>query len=79
MINDFQESINGSDVKLRDIGEAVLGPENEESVLKESNVPMIAIAIVPQPGTNYISISNDVQKRLEEITKYLPQDILIEL
>lgn len=73
------KNVNGADVKLNDIGEAVLGPENEESVLKESGVPMIAIAIVPQPGTNYIAISNDVKKRLSEIKKDLPADIRMEV
>ena len=29
------------DIRLKDIGEAVLGPENEESVLRESNIPMV--------------------------------------
>ncbi len=69
------KNVDGADIRLKDVGEAVLGPENIESVLKESNVPMIAIAVIPQPGTNYISISNDIQKRLEEITKDLPEDI----
>ncbi|RYE13985.1 MAG: efflux RND transporter permease subunit, partial [Sphingobacteriales bacterium] len=44
------KNVNGADVRLKDIGEAVLGPENEESVLKESGVPMIAVAVIPQPG-----------------------------
>jgi multidrug efflux pump len=73
------KNINGSDIRLKDIGEAVLGPENEEGVLKESSVPMIAIAVIPQPGTNYISISDEVQKRLAEIKKELPQDISMEI
>ncbi len=73
------KNISGTDVKLKDIGYAALGPENEESVLKESNVPMIAIAIVPQPGTNYIAISDDVQKRLAEIKKELPKDMRMEV
>lgn len=72
-------NINGTDVRLKDIGEAVLGPENEESVLKESGVPMIAVAIIPQPGTNYIAISTEIQKRLEEIKKDLPADIRLEI
>ncbi len=70
---------NGTDIRLSDIGEAILGPENEESVLKESNVPMIAIAVIPQPGTNYISISNEVQQRIGEIRKDLPPDIRMEM
>jgi len=73
------KNVNGADIRLKDIGEAVLGPENEESVLKESGVPMIALAVIPQPGTNYIAISDDVQKRLEEIKKELPKDIRLEV
>jgi len=57
----------------------VLGPENEESVLKESGVPMIAIAIIPQPGTNYVAISDDVKERLDQIKKDLPEDITLEI
>ena len=73
------KNVNGSDIRLKDIGEAVLGPENEESVLKESGVPMIAIAVIPQPGTNYVTISDDIQKRLEEIKRELPADIRMEV
>src|SRR5829696_4208793 len=29
------KNLGGSDIKLKDIGEAVLGPENEETILKE--------------------------------------------
>ncbi|MEO6584496.1 MAG: efflux RND transporter permease subunit, partial [Ferruginibacter sp.] len=73
------KNINGTDVRLKDVGEAVLGPENEESVLKESGVPRIAVAIIPQPGTNLIEISNALQTRLEEIKKDLPADIRLEI
>ena len=73
------KNINGADIRLKDIGEAVLGPENEESVLKESGVPMIAVAIIPQPGTNYIEISNEIEKRLAEIKQDLPADIRLEI
>jgi len=73
------KNINGTDVRIKDIGQAVLGPENEESILKESGVPMIAIAIIPQPGTNYIAISDEVKKRLNEIEKDLPKDIKLEV
>src|ERR671912_1924920 len=38
------KNVNGSDIRLKDVAEAVLGPENEESVLKESRIPMIAMA-----------------------------------
>ena len=73
------KNVNGADVRLRDVGEAVLGPENEETVLKESGVPMIALALVPQPGSNYVSISDEFYKRLEQIKKDVPSDIKINI
>ncbi len=73
------KNVGGADIRLKDIGDAVLGPENEESVLKESGIPMIAIAVIPQPGTNLVTISNDVQKRLEDIKRELPADIRMEI
>ena len=73
------KNVNGSDVRIRDIGEAVLGPENEESSLKESSIPMIAMAIIPQPGSNYVSISDEFFKRFEQIKKEMPADISLNI
>lgn len=70
---------NGSDVRVSDVGEAVLGPENEESQLRESGVPMIALAIVPQPGSNYVAISNEFYKRYEQLKKEMPADIKLNI
>jgi multidrug efflux pump len=73
------KNINGADIKLNQVGEAVLGPENEETVLKESGIPMIALALVPQPGTNYVAISNEFYKRLEQLKKDVPPDIKLNI
>jgi multidrug efflux pump len=73
------KNINGTDIRLSAVAEAVLGPENEESVLKESGVPMIALAIVPQPGSNYVAISNEFYKRLDQIKKEVPADISLNI
>lgn len=70
---------NGANVRIKDIGYAVLGPENEESQLRESGIPMIALAIVPQPGTNYVAISNEFYKRYEQIKKEMPSDIKLNI
>src|SRR5215210_7385895 len=67
----------GSDIRVRDIGEAVLGPENEESSLKESGIPMIAVAFIPQPGSNYVAISDEFYKRLEQLKKEIPEDLTL--
>ncbi|TXH20355.1 MAG: efflux RND transporter permease subunit [Chitinophagaceae bacterium] len=65
---------NGS-IKIRDIADVVLGPENEESVLRGNGTPMIALAIIPQPGSNYVAISDEFYKRMEQIKKDVPKDI----
>src|SRR5829696_5753577 len=69
----------GSDIRIRDIGEAVLGPENEESSLKESGIPMIAMAIIPQPGANYVEISDEFYKRLDQLKKEIPEDFTLNI
>ncbi|MBL7994879.1 efflux RND transporter permease subunit [bacterium] len=61
-------------IRLQDIGYAILGPENEETILKESGIPMIGLAVVPQPGSNYIDISEEFYKRAEQIKNDLPKD-----
>jgi len=73
--NVIVKNVNGSDIRLKDVAEAVLGPENEETVLKESRIPMIALALVPQPGSNYVAISNEFYKRLAQLEKEMPSDI----
>ena len=73
------KNINGVNVKLSDVADVVLGPENEESGLKESGIPMIMLAIIPQPGANYVSISNEFYRRLNNIKKELPGDIKLDI
>jgi hydrophobe/amphiphile efflux-1 (HAE1) family protein len=73
------KNIGGRDIKLSDVGQALLGPENEESILKESGTPMIGLAIVPQPGSNYIAIADEFYKRYEQIRKEIPADIKMQI
>lgn len=61
-------------IHLKDIGSAMLGPENEETILRLDNVPMIGLAISPMPGANYLNIAKEVNKRMESIKKELPKD-----
>ena len=73
------KNINGADIRLQQVGEAVLGPENEETILKGDGIPMIALAVIPQPGSNYVSISDEFYKRLEQIKKDVPEDVKINI
>ncbi len=73
------KNVNGADVRVHNIGNAVLGPENEETILKGNGTPMIALAIIPQPGSNYVSISDEFYRRLEDIRKDVPEDIVLNI
>jgi multidrug efflux pump len=62
-------------VMMSDVGYAILGAEQEETNLKYNGIPMIGIALIPQPGANYIDISNEFYKRKAQLEKEVPKDI----
>jgi multidrug efflux pump len=66
-------------IRLKDVGYATLGPENEETMLKKDGTPMVACALVPQPGANYIDIADEFYRRLEQIKKDVPEDIQLDI
>ncbi|MBS1544869.1 MAG: efflux RND transporter permease subunit [Bacteroidetes bacterium] len=77
--NVIVKATSTGNIRIRDIGEAVLGPENEESVLRESRVPMIALGIIPLPGANYVSIADEFFRRLDQVQKEMPADIKLDV
>ncbi len=62
-------------IRLGDIATVELGPERYEQSWKLNGVSAVGIAITPQPGANYINISDEFNKRLDEITKSQKSDI----
>lgn len=71
---------DGSVVKFRDIGQAVLAPENERTLLRgDHGVPMVAVAITSQPGSNSIAIADEVYKRIDQIKRDLPDDVVLNI
>lgn len=78
-IDDFNNLIISSDgsrlIRFSDIGRAEVDAENTRSVLKRNGTPMVACALIPQPGANYINIADDAYVTLESLKKDLPDDI----
>ncbi|MFH0988975.1 MAG: efflux RND transporter permease subunit [bacterium] len=66
-------------VRFSDVGQAMLGPENEEFILRQSGVPMVSVGIIPQPGSNYIEIAKEFYKRFNQIKKELPADYQVDI
>lgn len=76
----IKQQPDGTVIKLQDIGRAVLGAENERTILRgNGKIPMVGVALTPQPGANYISIADEFYKRVDDIKKDLPPDIRLKL
>src|SRR5690554_547048 len=63
-------------VRMSDVGRARLEADNMETKLSDSGQPMVATAIVPQPGTNYVDIADAFYIEYEKLKKDLPADFI---
>ncbi|MBD3581143.1 efflux RND transporter permease subunit [Flavobacterium selenitireducens] len=66
-------------VRLSDVGYAELGPENLETKMTSSGLPLVGLAIVPQPGTNYIDIADEFYKEYDQLKNTLPKDLQLNI
>lgn len=65
-------------IRLKDIGRAELGAQNDQSILRGNHgIPMVGVALQPQPGSNYIDIVDEAYKRVEQLKKEIPNDIIV--
>ncbi len=73
--NTIIKDLNGQLVRFKDVGYAALGSENERTILRRDGIPMVGIAVTPQPGSNNIAIADEFYKRIEQLKKDVPPDI----
>lgn len=66
-------------VRFSDIGNASLEAENLETKLSDSGQPMVGMAIIPQPGTNYLEIADAFYVQYEQLKKDLPADFKLNI
>lgn len=65
-------------IRMSDIGHVSLEAENLETSMTQSGTPMVGMAIIPQPGTNYLEIASNFQKRFEQLKNELPADLKLQ-
>ncbi|MBR2300718.1 MAG: efflux RND transporter permease subunit, partial [Bacteroidaceae bacterium] len=65
----------GRIVRFSDIGRAELSARDLKSYMKMNGVPMVGVAVIPQPGANHINIADAVYERMETMKKDLPEDV----
>jgi multidrug efflux pump len=66
-------------VRFSDVGRAELGPENLETKMTNNGQQLVGLAIIPQPGTNYIEISDAFYEQYEQMKKELPADLKLNI
>ncbi len=67
-------------IRVKDVGIALLAPENERSLLRgNGGIPQVALAIMPQPGENHVAIADEFYKRLNRLKQEIPKDIRFDI
>jgi hydrophobe/amphiphile efflux-1 (HAE1) family protein len=66
-------------IRLKDVGEAVLGPQDEESGAQISGVSGVVLALIPLPGANTIEIADEFYKRLDQVKANLPAGVELQM
>jgi multidrug efflux pump len=72
-------SENGRLITLGDVGRAELSAENLRTGVRYLGVPMIGVALIPQPNTNAIAIADEFYRRLEQIKPILPPEVTADI
>ncbi|WP_164110877.1 MULTISPECIES: efflux RND transporter permease subunit [Sphingobacterium] len=60
-------------IRFSDIGKATLEAENFETKMSDSGYPMVSLAIIPQPGTNYLDIAKEFYEEYDRLEVDLPE------
>lgn len=79
---DFNDLIiaekQGTIIRLKDIGYAKIEAQNKRTLLRGKGIiPMVGVAITPQPGANYIDIADNIYERVAKIEKEMPDDVRV--
>ena len=72
-------NINGSPVRIRDIGRADDGSKEERTVARLNGVPSVTVGVIRQSGSNTVAVIEDVKKRLDIVKSQLPADLRLEI
>ena len=72
-------TVNGSPVRIRDIGEAEDGTKEQRSIARLNGVPSVTLEVRRQSGENTVSVIEGVKERLETVNTQLPGGAKVEV
>ena len=71
--------INGSPIRIRDIGFAEDGTKEQRSLSRLNGQPAVTLEIIRQSGSNTVAVIDDVKKNLERVRAQVPADVQMEV
>src|SRR5687767_7943852 len=72
-------NINGSPIRVRDIGRVEDGTKEQRSLARLNGVPTVTLDIRRQSGANTIEVINGIKRELPRLTGQLPSDVKLEV
>jgi HAE1 family hydrophobic/amphiphilic exporter-1 len=70
---------NGSPIRVRDIGWAEDGTQEQRSVSRLNGLPNVTLEILRQSGANTVAVIEGVKARLASVQPLLPDDVKLEV
>ncbi|MGZ8499349.1 MAG: efflux RND transporter permease subunit [Candidatus Binatia bacterium] len=72
-------TVNGSPIRVRDIGRAEDGTKEQRSLSRLNGVPTVQLQVRRQSGANTIAVIESVKENLARVTRQLPADLKTEI
>jgi len=73
----IRTNLDGSVVRISDIGRTELGTERSDIIAKHNGKPAAAMAIRQAAGANALDTADAVKQKLEEMSKYFPPGLKV--
>jgi len=71
--------VNNYPVRLRDVGNAEIGPADERNIVRVNGKPAVGLGIVKQSTANTLSVGRAVKAELPKIQKALPEGMQVRI
>jgi HAE1 family hydrophobic/amphiphilic exporter-1 len=72
-------NINGSPIKIRDIGRVEDGTKEQRSVAHLNGIPTVTLEIRRQSGANTVEVISNIKTQLDRVKGQLPRDMKMEV
>jgi hydrophobic/amphiphilic exporter-1 (mainly G- bacteria), HAE1 family len=72
-------NINGSPVRVRDIGHVEDGTKEVRSIARLNGVPTVTLEVQRQSGANTVEVIHNIKAELDRVKSQLPPDIKMEV